>query len=324
MRTSVRSLVLAVSLWLAGTVAAHAVELQWWSHWAIEDNKKAVLFEAKRRFEQKNPGHTVTITFYEKKNMFTALRAAFTAGSGFPDVLYYDIDAPEFMQAGWLADLSTGVRWENVEPFGKAFWTRPGPGGKTGTWAIPVEAASDETEVLEISAALLSELSKGHPPVAAALRKFCRQRLLLNVMNGSALFRPFDGNDRRTLIERFRAREVSGSTTIIREGEHSDGLYVILSGETQVSKEGRVIALLREGDIFGEMSLLDKAPATATVSSTRRTSLLRLPRQDFDELIMSHPQILVLVSELTDDRRRQTEAIFSGNPATAEDALILV
>jgi len=187
-----------------------------------------------------------------------------------------------------------------------------------------VEAASDETEVLEISAALLSELSKGHPPVAAALRKFCRQRLLLNVMNGSALFRPFDGNDRRTLIERFRAREVSGSTTIIREGEHSDGLYVILSGETQVSKEGRVIALLREGDIFGEMSLLDKAPATATVSSTRRTSLLRLPRQDFDELIMSHPQILVLVSELTDDRRRQTDAIFSGNPATAEDALILV
>ena len=76
--------------------------------------------------------------------MFTTLRAAFTAGSGFPDVLYYDIDAPEFMQAGWMADLSTGVRWENIEPYGKAFWTRPGPGGKTGVWALPLEAASDE------------------------------------------------------------------------------------------------------------------------------------------------------------------------------------
>jgi multiple sugar transport system substrate-binding protein len=144
MRTSVRSLVLAVSLWLAGTVAAHAVELQWWSHWAIEDSKKAVLFEVKRRFEAKNPGHTVTITFYEKKNMWPALRAAFTAGSGFPDVFYYDMDVPEFMATGWLADLSTGVHWENIEPYGKSFWTRPGPGGKTGTWAIPVEAASDE------------------------------------------------------------------------------------------------------------------------------------------------------------------------------------
>jgi len=144
MRTSVRSLVLAVSLWLAGAVAAHAVELQWWSHWAIEDSKKAVLFEVKRRFEAKNPGHTVTITFYEKKNMWPALRAAFTAGSGFPDVFYYDMDVPEFMTTGWLADLSTGVHWENIEPYGKSFWTRPGPGGKTGTWAIPVEAASDE------------------------------------------------------------------------------------------------------------------------------------------------------------------------------------
>jgi len=144
MRESKRIVLLTLCTWLMAASAAHATELQWWSHWAIEDNKKVVLFEAKRRFEAKNPGHTVTITFYEKKNMFTTPRAAFTAGSGFPDVVYYDIDAPEFMAAGWLADLSTGIRWENIEPYGKAFWTRPGPGGKVGTWALPLEAASDE------------------------------------------------------------------------------------------------------------------------------------------------------------------------------------
>ena len=120
---------LAVLAW-AG--AAQAAELQWWCHWAIEDNKKVVLFEAKKRFEAKNPGNTVTITFYEKKNMFPTLRAAFTAGSGFPDVFYYESDVPEFIPAGWLADLSTGIRWENIEPSAKAFWTRPGPGGKMG------------------------------------------------------------------------------------------------------------------------------------------------------------------------------------------------
>jgi multiple sugar transport system substrate-binding protein len=123
---------------------ANAVELKWWSHWATQDSKKVVLNEAKRRFEAKHPGHTVTITYYEKKNMWPILRAAFTAGSGFPDVFYYDIDVPEFITAGWLADLTPAVRWENIEPYGKAFWTRPGPGGKVGTWAIPVEASSDE------------------------------------------------------------------------------------------------------------------------------------------------------------------------------------
>ena len=124
--------------------AAYGVELKWWSHWATQDTKKIVLNEAKRRFEAKNPGNTVTITYYEKKNMWPTLRATFTAGSGFPDVFYYDIDVDEFIPTGWLADLTEGIRWENIEPYGKAFWTRPGPGGKMGTWAIPVEASSDE------------------------------------------------------------------------------------------------------------------------------------------------------------------------------------
>lgn len=140
-----RHLMLVVStmaVMLAGT--AQAAQLTWWSHWAEQASKKDVLFEVKRRFEAKHPGNTVTITFYEKKNMWPALRAAFTAGTGFPDVFYYDPDVPEFMATGWLADLSNQLRWENIEPYGKAFWTRPGPGGKLGTWAAPVEAASDE------------------------------------------------------------------------------------------------------------------------------------------------------------------------------------
>src|SRR5216683_4540100 len=61
-----------------------------------------------------------------------------------------------------------------------------------------------------------------------------------------------------------------------------------------------------------------------TVRASRRTSLLRLPRRDFDELIMSHPQILALVSELTDDRRRQTDAILSGTADVGEEGLLLV
>ncbi|HSE94345.1 MAG TPA: extracellular solute-binding protein, partial [Methylomirabilota bacterium] len=139
-----RGLITAVCILAMGLAgAADAAQLQWWSHWAVEDSKKTVLFEVKKRFEAKNPGHTVEITFYEKANMWPALRAAFTAGSGFPDVFYYDRDVPEFMDAGWLADLSQGIRWENIEPHGKAFWTRA-IGGKTGVYAIPVEAASDE------------------------------------------------------------------------------------------------------------------------------------------------------------------------------------
>jgi CRP-like cAMP-binding protein len=170
-----------------------------------------------------------------------------------------------------------------------------------------VEAGSEDTQLLEISAQLLTELSVNHPTVAQALKKFCRQRLLANLMASAPLFKPFGRNDRRDLIQRFRAREVRTGDVVIKQGAESDGLYVVLSGEVEVRVEGGSVASLREGEIFGEMSLLTKQPAAGTVVSMRHTSLLRLPRADFDELVLSHPQILEQLSELTDARRRSNQ-----------------
>lgn len=167
-----------------------------------------------------------------------------------------------------------------------------------------VESMSDETQLLEIGAAVLAPLAKAHPSVAKALRKFCRQRLLANVMDTSPLFRPFSRAERRELVERFRARDVRSGEVLVKEGEPSEGLFVILTGEAAVTAHGNRVATLREGELFGEMSLLTKTPATATVTAMRRTSLLRLPREDFDSLISSHPQILMLVAELTEHRQR--------------------
>ncbi|WP_404373340.1 cyclic nucleotide-binding domain-containing protein [Corallococcus coralloides] len=194
--------------------------------------------------------------------------------------------------------------------------------------AASVDSVSDDTQVLEISAAVLATLSRSHPPVARALKKFCRERLLANVMNSSALFRPFNRKDRRNLVERFRARDVERGDVIIREGDATDGLYVVLSGEVEVHKSGQRLTLLKEGDLFGEISLLQKTPATATVEATRHTTLLRLPREDFDSLISSHPQVLMLVSDLSDERLRRTEHVLGtqtgSSQADDEDDLILV
>ncbi|MCP3103937.1 cyclic nucleotide-binding domain-containing protein [Myxococcus sp. K15C18031901] len=183
-----------------------------------------------------------------------------------------------------------------------------------------VEAASDDAQLLEISAPVLAGLSRNHPQVAKALKKFVRQRMLTNVMNTSALFRLFNRKDRRTLVERFRARDVERDAVIIRDGDRTDGLYVLLSGEVEVRKDGHLLTRLKEGDLFGEISLLQKVPATATVTSTRHTTLLRLPREDFDALISSHPQILVLVSELSDERLRRTEQVLGALAASAMES----
>jgi multiple sugar transport system substrate-binding protein len=121
-----------------------AVTLKFWSHWAEEENKKTVLMAAAKRFEQANPGATVEFTWWQKAEMFPAMRNAFTAGKGFPDVFYFDHEAREFVRAGWLADLTNGIDWKEVEDWAKATWTKPGPDGKTGVWAVPLEFSTEE------------------------------------------------------------------------------------------------------------------------------------------------------------------------------------
>jgi CRP-like cAMP-binding protein len=192
--------------------------------------------------------------------------------------------------------------------------------------AATVRAETD-CELLEIRADVLLDLAREYPRVVESLAQFYRRRLLANAMATSALFRPFSREDRAALMGRFRTREVSAGTEVVLEGQPSDGLYVVLSGALDVWKrrEGvpSLAGRLREGDVFGEMSCLRKGPASATVMANRRCLLLRLPRASFDELVVTYPQILELISDLSDERHRSLEAIAAGQGAAAEDGSLL-
>ncbi len=188
--------------------------------------------------------------------------------------------------------------------------------------------AEGDGELLELRADVLTALCRDHPQVADSLERFYRRRLLANAMATSPLFRPFGRDERRAIMERFRSREVAPREVLIREGKPSDGLYVILSGTMDVWKrkgpdEVRA-GVLREGDVFGEMSCLGKRPATATVVARRPGTVLRLPRAEFDEVIVTYPQALELVSELDDERQLSLQAILDGTAQWTEEGLVLV
>lgn len=188
--------------------------------------------------------------------------------------------------------------------------------------------AEQDGEVLEFRADVLLQIARRHPHVAQSLRRFYRQRLLANAMAVSPIFRPFQRGDRKLVMERFRARKVGKGEAIVREGQASDGLYVVLEGAVDVLKrkygQEVVVGELREGDLFGEMSCLRKAPASASVVVRRAGTLLRLPRKDFDELVVTYPQILELVSTLSEERAENLDAILSGHAAWTDGGLVLI
>ncbi len=171
-----------------------------------------------------------------------------------------------------------------------------------GPRTASVYALTEDTQVLEISGQLLMELARSHPGVASALKTFCRQRLLSNLLSTSALFRPLERGERRELATRFRARDALAGEVVISQGGQGDGLYVILAGEVEVLRDGASAGTLGAGDVFGEMSLLDGVPAIATVRTLRRTSLLRLPASELSAVLERYPAVRAHLEALRDAR----------------------
>lgn len=80
--------------------------------------------------------------------------------------------------------------------------------------------------------------------------------------------------------------------TIVRAGDVGDTFYAILEGEARVvSPGGRVLNRLGPGDFFGEVSLLDGGPRTASVIAETPMVMLALSRRDFLSLLTAEPVV---------------------------------
>lgn len=89
----------------------------------------------------------------------------------------------------------------------------------------------------------------------------------------------------------------------VREGAETGFVGILLSGEMEVSRgegEDRVpLATLRKGDIFGEMGVVLKQPAGATVTALGDATVLQIERSVFEELLQQLPAFaMALIREL--------------------------
>jgi cAMP-dependent protein kinase regulator len=189
-----------------------------------------------------------------------------------------------------------------------------------------VVAAKDGL-LLEVHRAKLMEIAAKHPAVTGVIAAFYRDRLLANVLRASPVFRPLSDRERDEVATRFVRHSLPPQTLLLEQGKPGAGFCILLRGKCDafhVGGKGEEIPLppLKEGDIFGEISVLLESPCTATVRTTGYCEVLELSRADFKRLVLPNPQVRALVRKVMTERIGRTAELLERENTILPDYMV--
>ena len=113
------------------------------------------------------------------------------------------------------------------------------------------------------------------------------------------------------LARRLRPVRFRAGHAIFHAGDEGSMLYIVIEGAVKIfipSTDGRevLLAILRTGDVFGEMSLLDDEPRSASATTLDDTEIVSLRRNDFQEVLNRYPDACRAIVSVLVRRLRQT------------------
>jgi CRP-like cAMP-binding protein len=107
-------------------------------------------------------------------------------------------------------------------------------------------------------------------------------------------------------------RQYESGEVILREGDIGETAYTIDHGQVEVTKQmdGRAVhlAYIGAGDVFGEMSMIDDRPRSATITAVEPTVVLEVHREGFYDGLQSHPEVALNLLKVIFERLREAHA----------------
>ena len=209
-----------------------------------------------------------------------------------------------------------------------------GPGSIVGEMALVSDSprsaslhAREPSILLVASRDALESLAQKTPVISEELGAFCRARMVANLMRHSAILGAVSPEKRQALIGRFETRTFAPGEVLVKKGEETRGLYLIATGTVSVSSDDAdgdevVIADLGPGDVVGEISLVLRRPATATVTAQHATVALELTRAQFHEAIREHSTLLSELYDLATKREEETRSVVAQESMDAAEFLL--
>jgi CRP-like cAMP-binding protein len=109
------------------------------------------------------------------------------------------------------------------------------------------------------------------------------------------------------LICAMKKTSIKKGSQIIKQGDTGDAFYIIGSGEVSVHvKKGfgaKKVAVLGDGDFFGEMALITDLPRTATVVAEKNSEMYVMSKRAFRKILMANPKINQLIQGTISKRK---------------------
>ena len=102
------------------------------------------------------------------------------------------------------------------------------------------------------------------------------------------IFTDLNRREVQQIARLFKERRFSEGETVVKEGSGGAAFYVIDSGEAAVFIDGKEHSILKQGDYFGEIALLDLGPRMATITATSELVCYGLTYWDFRPLVESN------------------------------------
>jgi CRP/FNR family transcriptional regulator, cyclic AMP receptor protein len=133
----------------------------------------------------------------------------------------------------------------------------------------------------------------------------------LQLLGSVGLFEGLSQKELTQVHRQAREGEFSAGDVIVTEGETGVGFHLILSGRAKVLAGKRTIATLGPGDFFGELSLIDRGPRTATVVANTPLKTLSLVSWEFLPMLDRNPSIarkllIAITGRLRNERKSHT------------------
>jgi CRP/FNR family transcriptional regulator, cyclic AMP receptor protein len=146
------------------------------------------------------------------------------------------------------------------------------------------------------------------------------------------LFRALDTEAQQALESSMTEVRVSRGQSLFEEGDPGDRLYVITDGKIKLgrtSQDGRenLLAILGQGEMFGELSLFDPGPRTATATAVTDTVLKGLGHSDLQPWLTGRPEVATQLLKALARRLRKTnehmaDLVFSDVPGRVAKQLL--